>query len=199
MFKHWMGVTALVMTAGCAMMTPQPAQPVASIHQASPLSIQHAPARINPSRNTPTSAPSQVRTLPSSLPDELKKTLLAQHSEWHGTRYRMGGLSKQGIDCSGFVFLTYQELGINLPRDTSLQSRQGRDVSRQQLQIGDLVFFHTGRNNHVGIYMGENRFLHASTREGVKISRMTDTYWTRTYWKARRLDLASSAQLARLP
>lgn len=185
------------------MVTPQPATPVAGIHQASPLSIQHAPSRL-PHRplTSQSSIQNEVSTqtsLPDDLPVQLKEAFYSQHKEWHGTRYRLGGLSKKGVDCSGFVYLTFQSrLGINLPRDTSLQSREGRDVANKDLQTGDLVFFRTGRYNHVGIYLEDGRFMHASTREGVKISRLGDAYWKRTYWKAKRLDLASSQQLAKL-
>ena len=115
--------------------------------------------------------------------------LLQQFAVWEGTRYRAGGLSRKGIDCSGFVYLTYQELlGIDLPRSADQQAAQGKQVLTEELRTGDLVFFKTGRRGrHVGIYLDQGRFMHASTTRGVTISSMSDRYWSRKYWKATRL------------
>lgn len=134
------------------------------------------------------------------LGDPLADILYKQYKEWRGTRYRLGGLSKGGIDCSGFVYLTYLDrLGIELPRSTHGQVYKGRDVARSELQTGDLVFFRNGRVNHVGIYMEEGKFMHSSTKSGVRISSLGNTYWQRTYWKARRLNLPSQYHLAQNP
>ena len=127
--------------------------------------------------------------------EELRKspltteTLLRQYAAWEGTRYRVGGLSRKGIDCSGFVYLTYQEiLGVELPRSADQQAALGKQVLTQDLRTGDLVFFKTGRRGrHVGIYLDGGRFMHASTIKGVTISSMTDGYWSRKYWKATRV------------
>lgn len=109
--------------------------------------------------------------------------LYRQHQDWAGTPYRIGGQSRDGIDCSAFVQITLREtLGIDLPRTTSEQVQAGRPISRNELQPGDLVFFRDGR--HVGIYLEDNRFLHASTRRGVMISRLDNSYWSRHYWRA---------------
>lgn len=122
-------------------------------------------------------------------PAKLLEKLLAQHQEWKGTRYRMGSLSKTGVDCSGFVLLTFRnQFSIELPRSTREQHKLGQDIKRDQLSTGDLVFFHTGRYDHVGIYLENDQFLHASTRAGVKISKLSDAYWRTRYWKAKRLE-----------
>lgn len=115
--------------------------------------------------------------------------LTAQHREWRGTPYKYGGLSKRGVDCSGFVHLTYRDrFGINLPRSTELLSKTGTPISQRQLVIGDLVFFRTGGSKrHVGIYMGNRQFLHASTSKGVMISSLDNVYWRDKYWKAQRI------------
>lgn len=120
----------------------------------------------------------------------LKDGLDAQYSEWKGTRYKMGGNTKRGVDCSGFVHLTYRDmLGIILPRTTRLLGEIGQSVQRNDLQIGDLVLFKTGTSRrHVGIYMGNNKFLHASTQLGVTITDLNEAYWRKRYWKARRVD-----------
>lgn len=112
--------------------------------------------------------------------------LYQQHQIWRGTPYRLGGNSRAGIDCSAFVQLTFDNLfNIQLPRTTSQQKRIGKQIGRSDLQAGDLVFFRDGR--HVGIYLEDDRFLHASTRLGVTISRMDNVYWSRYYWRSIRV------------
>lgn len=121
----------------------------------------------------------------------VKKKLYAQYREWKGVKYRMGGLNKKGIDCSGFVYLTYRsKFGLKLPRSTELLSQAGIPVKKSQLKTGDLVFFKTSRYvRHVGIYLEKGRFLHASKSKGVIISEMKSKYWRSTYWKAKRIEI----------
>lgn len=117
--------------------------------------------------------------------DEIQAMLLLyqQHEAWQGTPYRIGGVNRSGIDCSAFVQVTFRDVfGMDLPRTTEQQSRMGQRINRQQLRPGDLVFFRNGR--HVGIYLEENKFLHASTTRGVMISNMDNSYWSRHFWKA---------------
>lgn len=115
--------------------------------------------------------------------------LYSQYREWRGTPYRMGGLSKKGIDCSGFVYLTYRSLAdIKLPRTTRQQVNLGQAVALQNLRAGDLLFFKTGwATRHVGIYIQDGKFLHASTNRGVIISRLSEKYWRDAFWVAKRL------------
>ncbi|MGR9114942.1 MAG: NlpC/P60 family protein [Gammaproteobacteria bacterium] len=119
----------------------------------------------------------------------MKQALYTQFDEWRSVRYRLGGLSKAGVDCSGFVYLTYRDLfNVILPRTVYQQAGFGEEVSKWELKTGDLVFFRTGRSrNHVGIYLEHGRFLHASSHGGVTISTLENQYWSRTYWKAIRL------------
>jgi cell wall-associated NlpC family hydrolase len=121
----------------------------------------------------------------------VKKALYAQFDEWKSVRYRLGGLTKKGIDCSGFVYVTYRnQLGITLPRTTELQSTVGRKVSQQNLHAGDLVFFKTGFfTRHVGIYLENRKFLHASTSQGVMISSLDNAYWSEKYWQSIRVKI----------
>jgi cell wall-associated NlpC family hydrolase len=121
--------------------------------------------------------------------ETVKDRLYLQHDKWKGTKYKMGGLSKDGIDCSGFVYLTYLELfGIELPRSTELQSQIGKEIQIDKLRSGDLVFFKTGwMVMHVGIYLENNSFLHASAEKGVMISRLDDPYWKSKYWQTKRV------------
>lgn len=110
-----------------------------------------------------------------------------------GLRYRRGGSSVEtGFDCSGFVRHVVREaLGLVLPRTSREMSREGEPIDKADLQPGDLVFFNTMRRafSHVGIYLGNNRFVHAP-RSGrtIRIEDMSDRYWTRRYNGARRIE-----------
>jgi probable lipoprotein NlpC len=120
----------------------------------------------------------------------VKKRLYAQFKEWKNTKYRLGGMSRSGVDCSGFVYLTFRsKLGVVLPRSTEFLAELGRSVARHELEAGDLVFFKTGlASRHVGVYLEDGKFLHASTSQGVMISRLSESYWTSAYWKAKRVE-----------
>lgn len=120
----------------------------------------------------------------------VKQDLYSQYSEWKTVNYRLGGLSKNGIDCSGLVYLTFRDkFGIELPRSTEKQILSGQTVDDQaNLKAGDLVFFKTGIwPRHVGIYLEQNKFLHVSTKKGVIISRLDNPYWRKRYWQAIRV------------
>lgn len=131
----------------------------------------------------------QPARMDRSNPAWVKEVLYSQYDQWKSVRYKAGGMSRDGVDCSGFVSLTYDaRLGIRLPRSTDEQSTLGKPVPVSGLMPGDLVFFRTGKaQRHVGIYLEDGKFLHASTEKGVMISRMDDPYWLRTYWKSVRL------------
>ncbi len=120
---------------------------------------------------------------------EVKHVLNQQHAEWRRVKYRLGGLSSKGIDCSGLVYRTYRsKFGINVPRSTRYQSQVGKHVNKSQLKAGDLVFFKTGiTTRHVGMYIDKGDFLHVSSSRGVMISNIENPYWSNTYWKSRRL------------
>lgn len=120
----------------------------------------------------------------------VKEALYLQYRQWKDTEYALGGLGKQGIDCSGLVYVTYLEkLGIELPRTTELQSQTGKEVQRSELRAADLVFFKTGpKLRHVGMYLENDTFLHVSKIDGVTISTLSDYYWKNAYWHSRRVD-----------
>lgn len=124
-----------------------------------------------------------VRTL------DVKSRLMDQYASWKGVRYRLGGVNRNGIDCSAFVQRTFSEqFGMELPRSTSEQKGVGKSVSRSSLRSGDLVLFRAGSTGrHVGIYIGNNQFVHASTSSGVMISNIDDPYWNKRYNEARRV------------
>lgn len=112
------------------------------------------------------------------------------YQEWKGTPYRFGGQNKQGVDCSAFVqSVFWQALEKSLPRTTEHQSKVGYKVSLAEADSGDLVFFKTSfKSRHVGIYLGELHFMHASTSKGVIISRLDNPYWSSVFWQIRRIN-----------
>nr|WP_290232336.1 NlpC/P60 family protein [Halomonas ramblicola]MDN3522499.1 NlpC/P60 family protein [Halomonas ramblicola] len=130
----------------------------------------------------------EARSLGNPPPALVRQALLAQHERWMGTPYRLGGTTQGGIDCSALVQNVFEEtFRLRLPRTTGEQVREGSPIARTELAPGDLVFFRPpGPYDHVGIYLGEGRFLHASTSRGVMISELDDGYWRRHYWQARR-------------
>ena len=116
----------------------------------------------------------------------MDKRLSQVYREWAGTRYRLGGTGRGGIDCSAFMQTTFiKAFGIALPRSTSEQRYVGKSIAKHQLQVGDLVFFRN--NHHVGVYIGNNQFMHASTSRGVIIESLDQDYWARTYTQSRRV------------
>ena len=120
---------------------------------------------------------------------KVKQILNQQYKDWRHVQHRMGGLSKNGIDCSGLVYQTYRaKLGINMPRSTKVQSKTGRAIQQEELRTGDLVFFKTGIfTRHVGMYIDKGNFLHVSSSQGVIISNLEAPYWHSAYWKAQRI------------
>ncbi|KAA8485602.1 lipoprotein Spr [Arcticibacter tournemirensis] len=110
--------------------------------------------------------------------------------DWLGTPYRLGGDTKRGIDCSGFAFELYEKvfntvIGNNSRNIFSMVN----PVSKDELQEGDLVFFKIRSRaiSHVGVYLGNNKFAHASSSRGVMISNLNESYWQRYYYKGGRL------------
>ena len=107
-----------------------------------------------------------------------------------GTRYRFGGNSRSGIDCSSFVQKVFRELEVSLPRTAREQFEIGNAVSPGDLQKGDLIFFQTYASypSHVGIYLGNNRMIHASSRDRrVVISPMNTPYYRARFLGAKRI------------
>ena len=118
---------------------------------------------------------------------ELVRTAYA----YRGARYRRGGTSSRGFDCSGFVKFVYARKGIRLPHSSRELYKCGKRVAKSELQPGDLVFFaNTYRRgiSHVGIYIGNGKFIHASTRRtGVRVDHLGVDYYRRRYAGARRI------------
>ncbi|HEY2454401.1 MAG TPA: NlpC/P60 family protein [Scandinavium sp.] len=112
-----------------------------------------------------------------------------QYQQWKGTRYRLGANSHKAIDCSALTRRLYKDaFAVNLPRTTTGQLTRGKRAKQGTPHVGDLVFFKTGRaQKHVGIYIGDNRFIHASRRKGVTISQLSNPYWNNHLLAVRRV------------
>lgn len=128
--------------------------------------------------------------VPPAAADEMAMTALTLM----GTPYKYGGTSPEsGFDCSGLVQYIYRDISsLSLPRTAAeMANLAGRDVTKRELVIGDLLFFRLGnssRINHVGVYIGEDRFVHAPrTGSTVRIDKLDNHYWMRYYDRARRL------------
>ena len=105
-----------------------------------------------------------------------------------GIPYRYGGNTLRGIDCSAFVKKIYSMVNVVIPRTTWEQLRIGRKVEKHELTHGDLVFFRSEKGNHVGIYVGDDKFIHASSRSRkVKIDHLDESYFKRRFIKAVRV------------
>ena len=115
--------------------------------------------------------------------------IIATAKKYIGVPYLWGGITPSGFDCSGYVQYVFAAHGISLPRTAATQYGAGTAVSRANLKKGDLVFFVTGSSgvSHVGIYVGDNQFIHASTSSGVIISSLNNSYWSARYYGARRV------------
>jgi lipoprotein Spr len=118
-------------------------------------------------------------------------TLLEAIESWYGTRYCLGGTTERCIDCSAFSQTILQEVySIKLPRIAQDQYNQSIRISVNDLKEGDLVFFHTTTRlvSHVGVYLTNNKFVHASTSQGVMISDLNEPYWAGRYIGAGRVN-----------
>lgn len=102
-----------------------------------------------------------------------------------GVRYRSGGVTPRGFDCSGYVMYVYRQNGVLLPRTVKSQFLAGRRIGSGRLRPGDLVFFNTSKRNrfsHVGIFVGENRFIHAPrTGKSVSYAEISKPYWKKRF------------------
>jgi cell wall-associated NlpC family hydrolase len=146
------------------------------------------------------------RTKQHSISKNVEKTTKSAHGAkatsivdyaktFEGTRYKFGGTSKKGMDCSGLVYTAFGKENISLPRVSRDMAKKGKRISLSQTTEGDLVFFRTSKNktsiNHVGLVVetrkGEIRFIHSTTSKGVIISSMREKYWGNAFVEARRL------------
>ena len=138
------------------------------------------------------SASCSIRFSEQRFEDEVK--------EYLGTPYRKGGISKKGMDCSGFARMVYDRLlGLELPHSSGdqFQSSELQKIDRHELQTGDLVFFANKKKkriNHVGVYLSDGQFIHASSSEGIIVSSLNDKYWKKRFVGSKRHIALSSVE-----
>jgi cell wall-associated NlpC family hydrolase len=119
----------------------------------------------------------------------IQEKLEIEYQKYKGIPYKYGGTTKRGFDCSGFVNAVYfNAFNIDLPRTTTLMSKQGEKKSKSNLKPGDLVFFRPSRKYmHMGIYVSDGQFMHSSTSKGIIKSKLNNLYWKNKYRFSRRI------------
>src|SRR5262249_29304002 len=163
-------ITMSVLTAACASSGARP-QPFRTPDRASP---------------APSAAASSAE--PSAQPGET--TLIDTALSLRGVPYRNGGTDSSGFDCSGFTLYVFGRHGIALPRDTREQFQVGEKIKQEDIQTGDLVFFHTVASgvSHVGIAVNDDEFVHAPSTAGVvRVEHLSSAYWSKRFIAARRI------------
>jgi len=140
---------------------------------------------------------SQLTTTVTTTVADSTQTLIDNAMQLIGVRYRWGGNTPtSGLDCSGFVRYVFNDtFGFLLPRKSAQMSKVGLEVSKDELKPGDLVFFNTMRHafSHVGIYVGENKFIHAPSKgKTIRVDDLNQAYWVKRYNGARRMEGSES-------
>lgn len=145
-------------------------------------------------KNTVAQATTRAKTMPEWMDGKnFDERLLSALGVFLNAPYELGGVTPEGVDCSGLVQSVFAAAcGLDLPHNAASQSRFGVAIAEADLRLGDLIFFETsiGRRrfiSHVGIYLTKRRFAHASTKAGVIVSSLDEAYWRRRYAGARRL------------
>ena len=119
------------------------------------------------------------------MPNQISNVMLYRFiDEWYGVKYRMGGTTKKGVDCSAFVQHLYQYVfGYDILRTACLQFKESKKIAKDDLKEGDLVFFKIGtsRISHVGVYLRNNFFVHSASSKGVSIANLSNAYWSRYF------------------
>lgn len=145
------------------------------------------------SKRAKISTKKEVKELP--INNDLADKIVEHALEYDGVRYKYGGTTKKGMDCSGLIMTTFKKENISLPRTTSDLSKYGDWIDLKTVQKGDLLFFATRKNsrrvNHVGIVTevdaDDVEFIHASTSKGVMRSKLKERYWYFAFVQARRV------------
>ena len=126
--------------------------------------------------------------IPVELVDDLN--LFRFLFDWYGTRYLFGGMTKKGIDCSAFIQRLMKDVYcVNMSRVAGSQFKECTEIKKSDLRQGDLVFFHTTLPgiSHVGFYLGNNKFIHASVNKGISVDDLTNSYYKKAYRSSGRI------------
>jgi cell wall-associated NlpC family hydrolase len=199
-------VAAFVMVAGCSASSPRfssgsgrASKPAPAATDGHRFASREAEEERREDDKRP--APEEVKSVASgtrsfrteknaAIPALEQSRMMREISRHMGIRYTLGGSSDQGMDCSGYTMVVYKNsIGKELPRSSLEQSKLGAAVGTDDLKFGDLVFFNTTGEpaSHVGIYLGDDLFAHASVSLGVTISSLQSSYFQKRYEGARRL------------
>ena len=129
-----------------------------------------------------------VITPPPNPSTSIEHRIQGEIDSWMGTPYVYGGVSKSGVDCSGFTQAVYRSVDIEIPRRASRQAAAAQTVNRNNLRFGDLIFFNTSGSgiSHCGIYLGNGEFVHASSSRGVVRDLLSHPYYSSRYVTAGR-------------
>ena len=168
------------------------------LHRAENLARRAEAARKHLQKITQAKASAKKVGKDYKISEEDKKQLLIDAKYYKGGRYVWGGTTPQGFDCSGYVQYLYKKHNINLPRTAWAQSKKGLKVEKKDLEKGDLLFFLTDKKRkipvtHVGIYLGDGKFIHAASKEkGIIISPVYSGYYSDKFVSAKRVLKGSS-------
>lgn len=154
--------------------------------------LSKKPAEVN--NETITTPKTEIIT-PKSSRSLKSKAIINYAKQFKGVRYRWGGTSKSGMDCSGLVYESFRANDILLPRISRNMAKKGKKIKLKDVLKGDLLFFKTGnrRNsiNHVGLIIAirnnDIEFIHSTSSKGVIVSRLNETYWLKAFYEARRI------------
>jgi len=138
---------------------------------------------------------SRTERVTSSSTSKKADKIVAHAKKYKGTRYKFGGTSSSGMDCSGLIYVAYAKEEIALPRVSRDMAKKGKKISISKVTKGDLVFFQTNKSrnviNHVGLVIENKKgvvsFIHATSSKGVLISSMDERYWKNSFKEARRI------------
>lgn len=147
-------------------------------------------------RTTPTNKKQRTTIRKADKISNSKLRNIVKHAKtFEGTRYKFGGTSKKGMDCSGLIYVSFLEEDIALPRVSRDMAKKGKRISLTKAEAGDLLFFQTNKSrnviNHVGLVVesssGELKFIHSTTSRGVIISSINERYWNNAFVEIRRI------------
>lgn len=181
----------VVMTEVAALVT-EPAKPAKEVRKGGPRKTETAPKS---KRRIVDSEEADPDFEPDTTP-YLAQQIVNNAMQFEGVRYRGGGTTREGMDCSGMVYATFKIFDITLPRSSRDMAKAGQEVKLNEVKKGDLLFFDNNRSsrgiNHVGLVTeitpeGEVKFIHSATHGGVIVSSMSEAYYERTFVQANRV------------
>lgn len=152
--------------------------------------------KVKPTKTATTAAKleEEIEETEEIKPKETRENIIDFAKKFQGTRYKFGGTTEAGMDCSGLVYTAFQKENITLPRISRDMATKGILISFKDIEEGDLVFFKTSRKNtitHVGLVVeakrGEVKFIHSTTQAGVIISSLDEAYWKKAFVEVRRI------------